>query len=118
MRSNQESSANTRILAILGVVVLLAGLVIMLLLPDILLASWGVMVLGVILLLAALILDFRKVKGALTGRRGRFGAGTTLMASLFLGITLLINGISVSAYKRFDITKLAQFTLTEQTKEV
>ncbi len=118
MRSNQESNTNTRILAILGVIVLLVGLVVMLLLPDIKLAAWGVMVLGVLLLLAALVLDFRKVKGALTGRRGRFGAGTTLMASLFLGITLLINGISVSAYQRFDITKLARFTLTEQTKDV
>lgn len=118
MQRNQESSANTRILAILGVIVLLAGLIIMLLLPDIILAAWGVMILGVLLLVAALILDFRKVKGALTGRRGRFGAGTTLMASLFLGITLLVNGISVSAYQRFDITKLARFTLTEQTKDV
>ncbi len=118
MQRNRESNANTSILAILGVIILLAGLIVMLLLPDIKLAAWGVMVLGVLMLLAALVLDFRKVKGALTGRRGRFGAGTTLMASLFLGITLLINGISVSAYQRFDITKLSRFTLTEQTKDV
>jgi ABC-type uncharacterized transport system involved in gliding motility auxiliary subunit len=118
MRRNQDSRSNTRILSVLGVFTLLIGLIIMLLLPDIKLAAWGVMVLGVILLVAALIFDFRKVKGALTGRRGRFGAGTTLMASLFIGITLLVNGISVSAYHRFDVTKLARFTLTEQTKDV
>jgi ABC-type uncharacterized transport system involved in gliding motility auxiliary subunit len=90
----------------------------MLLLPEIKLISWGVIGLGVILLAVALIIDFRKVSSALTGRRGRFSAGSMLMASIFLGIVLIINGISVSAYKRFDVTQLGQFTLTTQTKEV
>jgi ABC-type uncharacterized transport system involved in gliding motility auxiliary subunit len=90
----------------------------MLLLPEIKLIAWGIIGVGVILLALALIIDFRKVSSALIGRRGRFSAGTTLMASIFLGITLIINGISVSTYKRFDVTQLGQFTLTEQTKAV
>jgi ABC-type uncharacterized transport system involved in gliding motility auxiliary subunit len=118
MQSYRDSHSSTRVLALLGLITLFAGLVLMLLLPDIKLATWGIMVLGVILLVSALILDFRKVSGALTGRRGRFGAGTTLMASIFVGITLLVNGISVSAYQRYDVTRLSQFTLTQQTKDI
>jgi ABC-type uncharacterized transport system involved in gliding motility auxiliary subunit len=38
--------------------------------------------------------------------------------SLFIGIILLANAISVGTYHRFDLTSLAQFTLTSQTKEV
>ena len=101
MQSNQESRSNTRILSLLGLITLLVGLLVMIMLPQIQLAAWGIMGLGVILLISALILDFRKVTKALTGRRGRFGAGTTFMASIFLGIILVINGISVSAYQAF-----------------
>ena len=118
MQRSSGSPQNTRLISILGLVVIIVGFVLMFLIPEIKLASWGVIGLGVILLILALILDFRKVSGALTGRRGRFGAGTTLMASIFLGITLVVNGISVTTYQRFDVTKLGQFTLTEQTKEV
>jgi ABC-type uncharacterized transport system involved in gliding motility auxiliary subunit len=102
----------------LGLGSMIAGLVVMLLLPEIKLAAWGIMALGVVLLAVALVLDFRRVSSALTGRRGRLGAGTTMMAAVFLGITVLINGISVTTFKRFDTTGLSQFTLTQQTKDV
>ncbi len=118
MRSRPESNASSRFLPVVGVVLLLAGLVVMLWAPEIKLAAWGVMALGVIVLAIALVVNFRSVSAALISRRGRFGAGTTLMACIFLGITLLINGISVTAYRRFDTTVLSQFTLTQQTKDV
>jgi len=118
MERRRESHPYTRLLSVTGLIILVVGLVVMLLLPQIKLAAWGVMALGVVLLVAALVLDFRRVSGALTGRRGRLGAGTTLMASLFVGITVLINGISVTAFQRFDTTRLAQFTLTQETKDV
>jgi ABC-type uncharacterized transport system involved in gliding motility auxiliary subunit len=102
----------------MGLVALLAGLIIMLLLPEIRLAAWGIMGVGVILLASAFVLDFRRVSRALTGRRGRFSTGTTVMASIFIGITLLINGISINFYQRIDATALSQFTLTPQTRDV
>jgi hypothetical protein len=99
-------------------VALLAGLIIMLLLAEIRLAAWGIMGTGIILLASAFVLDFRRVSRALTGWRGRFGVGTTVMASIFIGITILLNGISINYYQRIDATALGQFTLTEQTKDV
>ncbi len=118
MQRRPESHPYTRMLSIAGLITLVAGLVVMLLLPEIKLAAWGIMALGVILLISALVVDFRRVSSALVGRRGRLGAGTTLMATIFMGITVVINGISVTSYQRFDTTRLAQFTLTQETKDV
>jgi len=108
----------TGLIAILGLLTLLLGFVIMLALPEIKYASWGILALGVLLLAIAFIIDFRQVSRALTGRRGQFGTGATVMASIFIGITLIINAISLGNYHRFDLTGVAQFTLTSQTKEV
>ncbi|OGO39663.1 MAG: hypothetical protein A2147_07970, partial [Chloroflexi bacterium RBG_16_57_8] len=78
-------------------------------------------------LIAALVADFQQVKAALTGRRGRLGTGTTLMGMIFLGIIVMANGvvffaqvqdIRILAATRYDVTKLSQFTLTQQTKDV
>ena len=118
MQRTPESHSYTRVLSLVGLAALLVGFVVMLLLPEIKLAAWAIMGLGVITLILALVLDFRKVGRALAGRRGRLGAGTTLMATIFLGITVLINGISVTTFQRFDVTRLSQFTLTQQTKDV
>ena len=106
------------LLSLLGLLTLLLGLVLMLVLKEIRLAAWGILVVGVALMATAVVLDFRKVSGAVTGRRGRFSAGTTVMTSIFIGITLLINAISIGSYQRFDTTGLSQFTLTSQTKDV
>ncbi len=106
------------LIAVLGLLALLVGLIVMILLPSIRYAAWLILVLGVLLLVTAFIIDFRRVSSALTGKRGRFSTGTTAMASIFIGITLLVNAISIGNYHRFDLTGVAQFTLTSQTKDV
>jgi ABC-type uncharacterized transport system involved in gliding motility auxiliary subunit len=106
------------VMALLGLASLVVGFVFALILPGLRTYAWGTLAFGAALLTAAVILDFKRVKGALVSRRGRFGLGTTVKISLFSGIILLINAISVGTYHRFDFTGLAQFTLTSQTKEV
>ncbi|MBI4304004.1 MAG: GldG family protein [Chloroflexi bacterium] len=118
MQNNRQDSNFTGIIAVLGLVSLFIGLVLTVLVPDFKLAAWGLLGLGVILLAGAFVLDFKRVKGAVTGRRGRMGAGATVMASILVGIVILANAISIGNYKRFDATALAQFTLTNQTKDV
>ncbi|MBI4181031.1 MAG: GldG family protein [Chloroflexi bacterium] len=109
---------STGLIAVLGLLSLLVGLIVMLVLPDIRRTAWIILGLGVLLLAAAVIIDFRYLGRSLTGRRGRFSAGTTVMASIFIGIILVVNAISIGNYQRFDLTGLAQFTLTSQTKDV
>jgi len=108
----------TAVIAILGLISLAIGLILMLVLPGIRVISWGIMALGVIFLAAAFIIEFRRVRGALVSKRGKFGASTTIMVSIFIGIILLVNAISINSYHRFDFTGLSQFTLTSQTKDV
>ncbi len=108
----------TTLIAVLGLVSLFIGWVLMFVLPENRLAAWGILAVGAILLATAVIIDYRRVGRALVSRRGKFGTGTTMMISIFIGIILLVNAISVGSYHRFDFTGLAQFTLTSQTKDV
>ncbi len=118
MQSEPKSGNFGGLLALLGLIALAVGLVIMLLLPEMKLSAWGILAVGVALLAIAFVIDFRRVRGAMTGRRGRFGLGTGIMASVFIGITILVNAISIGQYHRFDTSSLSQFTLTPQTINV
>ncbi len=106
------------LVAVLGLLTLLTGWLVILLAPTIGFAALAILALGVLLLITAFLMDFRRVGSALAGKRGRFGTGTTVMVSIFIGIILVINAISIGNYHRFDVTGVAQFTLTSQTKEV
>ena len=106
------------VVSLLGLLTLLTGLVVMVVLPAIKIAAFAVLGIGILLLIAAFIIDFRRVSNAITGRRGKFSAGSTVMTSIFIGITLLVNAISIGGYHRFDTTGLSRFTLTSQTKDV
>ncbi len=118
MQTNPRGYRFSGLIAVLGLLALLIGFIVMLLLPSIRYTAWGVLALGILLLATAFIIDFRQVSRALTGKRGRFGASATVMASIFIGIILFANAISIGNYHRFDVTGVAQFTLASQTKEV
>ena len=118
MQTNPKVYRSSGLLAVLGLLALLVGFIVMLVLPGIQYAAWGILALGVILLASAFIIDFRRVSSALTGRRGRLGVGTTVMVSVFISIFILVNAISIGNYHRFDLVGVEQFILTSQTKEV
>ena len=105
-------------ISVLGLAAIFIGLVLTILLPAIRVAGWAIIALGVIILITAFVMDYRRVGRALTGKRGIFSTGSTVMVSIFVGIILLINAISISSYVRTDVTGLNQFTLTSQTKDV
>lgn len=108
----------TGMIALLGVAVLFIGWIVGLVADEIRFLALILLMVGVIFILVAVVLDYRRVGRALVSRRGRFGTGTTLMVSVFIGIILLANAISTGNFHRFDTTGLAQYTLTSQTKEV
>ena len=118
MQTNPRGYRISGLVAGLGVIALLAGFIVMLLLPAIQYAAWGILGLGILLLATAFIIDFKQVSHALAGKRGRFGIGTTVMASIFIGIILLVNAISIGNYHRVDVTGLSQFTLTSKTQDI
>lgn len=105
-------------LALAGLASLTAGWLLNVILPGGRIFTWGLLAMGGSLLAAALVIEFRRVATAIAGRRGRLGVSASVRVSLFVGILVLANAISVGAYHRFDVTGLAQFTLTSQTQKV
>ena len=119
MQSSPKSGNNLGgIVAILGLVALVTGLILALALKEIGIGAWVIVAVGVVLIIVALIIEFRGVKKAITGQRSRFGFGSSVMAFFFIGIVILVNTISVAKYHRFDTSSLEQFTLTPQTNKV
>jgi ABC-type uncharacterized transport system involved in gliding motility auxiliary subunit len=108
----------TAVLALLGLACLFVGWMLNFILPGARISAWSILALGAALMAAAVMIDRRQVGSALAGRRGKLGVGATVRVSLFVGILLFANAISVGNYYRFDFTGLAQFTLTSQTKDV
>ena len=118
MQMHSEGNRLSGFIALLGLLALLVGLIVMALGEGLRMAAWMILALGVVLLIIAFVLDFRRVGQAITGRHGRFSTGATVMVSIFVGIVLLANAISIGNYHRFDVTGVSQFTLTSQTKDV
>jgi ABC-type uncharacterized transport system involved in gliding motility auxiliary subunit len=107
----------TGLIALLGLASLFIGWILAFILPQLRVVSWSILTIGAMLLITAFLLDYRRVGKAITSRQGRFSTGATVMISVFVGIILLINAISYSNHARFDVTGLAQYTLTSQTKD-
>lgn len=118
MRHDPKSGKLGGPMAIFGLAALAIGLAVQLLLPEIKIAAWGIIGLGLALLLIALVIDYRRVRTSLTGPRGRFRLGAGVLASIFTGIIIGVNAISIAHYQRWDTSSLAQFTLTPQTINV
>lgn len=118
MRTTPPIYKYSGMIAGFGLAAVLIGVIILLASPAMKMAAWMILALGAALLIAAFIIDFSKVKGAVTGKRGRFSTGNTVMAFVFVGIILVVNAISINYNKRIDITELSQFTLTSQTRDI
>ena len=106
------------VLAIVGLLLICVGWVLGLVLSGIGAVVWVILGLGAAFIAIAAIVDRRRVRDALVSRRGKFGLGSTVRIALFVGIILVANAISVRNNHRFDLTGLAEFTLTSQTKQV
>ncbi len=74
--------------------------------------------LGVILLLAAILLQPNTVRAALTGRPARYGSNAVLLSLAFLGILALLNYLSYKHDRDYDLTDTGNFTLSKQTIQV
>ena len=109
---------STGVVALAGVGLLVAAWFLDFVLPGSGIAVWSVAAAGVGCIVTGLLWDLRRVRSALSSRRGVFGIGTSVTLSLAIGIVVLANLVSTTVYHRFDFTGLKQFTLTTQTRQV
>ena len=108
----------TGVVALVGVGLLFAAWVLDFVLPGSGIAIWAIVAAGVGCVVVAALWDLRRVRSALSSRRGVFGIGQSVILSLAIGTVVLANLVSTTVYHRFDFTGLKQFTLTAQTREV
>lgn len=106
------------IIAIAGGVALASGLGLVLLIPELRGAAYTVMALGGIMLLTSLMMSYAQVWHAITGRRGRYGANTAVMAVAFIGLIVLAQIVVLRNSQRWDLTYTRQFSLAPQTIDI
>ncbi len=83
--------------------------------------SWlnlSLVIAGAVLLLAALVINFRSIIVFFGGRSGRLGANTALLSIAVLTILVLLNFMGYRHHKRFDLTEEKLYTVSEQSKKI
>jgi len=106
------------ITALLGGVILAAGGLVRVFLPELRSSMIGLLILGVVLVLLSVIGASRELGTAVAGRKGKYGANVVVMISALFGILILLNLLAAASHLRFDLTAADQFTLAPQTKNV
>jgi ABC-type uncharacterized transport system involved in gliding motility auxiliary subunit len=78
----------------------------------------GLVAAGLVLLVLYALGRPEEVRGALTGRRARYGSNVIVMTVAFVGILVLVNYLGTRYEKRLDWTQDKVFTISEQTRKV
>ena len=104
--------------ASMGIVSLVIGLVIFGLVPDLRFYGYIILGTGAILLGLGMVISFRTVSRAITGRRGRYSTNTTIMVIAFIGIAAVVNFLAFESKSRMDVTATKQFSLAPRTVDL
>ena len=84
---------------------------------------WGwfnlsLLIVGGVLLLISVVLNFKDIAGYFTGRSGRLSANMALVTVAVIGLIAIANFLGYRHHKRFDLTTEGLFSLSDQTKKV
>lgn len=79
---------------------------------------WGLLIAGVVLVLASAVVHLGDVRSALRARTARYGLNTAVMVVLLLGIIGLVEAMSYRHNARLDLTENRRHSLAPQTIEV
>ncbi|MBI1760043.1 MAG: GldG family protein [Acidobacteria bacterium] len=83
---------------------------------------WGfnlwLVIIGALLLVAGLALNFESIKGTFTSRTGKLGTNMGVLTIAVIGILALANFLGYRHHKRLDLTSEQLYSLSEQTRKV
>jgi ABC-type uncharacterized transport system involved in gliding motility auxiliary subunit len=79
---------------------------------------WGLLIVGVVLVLASALLHLAEFRTVLRGRTARYGLNTGVMVLLLLGIIGLVEAMSYRHNARLDLTENRRHSLAPQTIEL
>lgn len=84
---------------------------------------WGwfnlsLLIVGGVLLLASVILNFKDILGYFTGRTGKLSANMAILTVAVIGLIAIANYLGYRHHKRIDLTSEGLYSLSDQTKKV
>jgi ABC-type uncharacterized transport system involved in gliding motility auxiliary subunit len=84
---------------------------------------WGwfnlsLVIVGGVLLLASIALNYKDIIEYFRGRSGRLSANMALLTVAVVGLIAIVNFLGYRHHKRFDLTAEGLFSLSDQTKKV
>jgi ABC-type uncharacterized transport system involved in gliding motility auxiliary subunit len=107
-----------KIAAVLGVISLFLALPIRIFIPELTTSVIGLLILGLLLLLAAIIGARAELMTFGRSKRFRYGLNTLALIVLFIAIMILANYLGILKHQRYDLTAAGRFTLAPQTVKV
>ncbi|MEN6346952.1 MAG: Gldg family protein [Armatimonadia bacterium] len=75
-------------------------------------------ILGGVMVLYSVVVNFRTILAAFSGRRAISGLNTVAFAILVFGILVMVNVMAIRHHTRYDATTSKQYSLSEQTVKV
>ncbi|MEP7273100.1 MAG: hypothetical protein ABI882_16495, partial [Acidobacteriota bacterium] len=73
---------------------------------------------GGVLLLASILINFRKIVAYFQTRQGRLGTNTAALTLAVVGIFGLVNYLGFRHHKRIDLTSEKLYSLSDQTRKI
>jgi ABC-type uncharacterized transport system involved in gliding motility auxiliary subunit len=116
MKWDREELA--RFLGTSGIAMLIAGYLRYSIQGELLTFSKVVLVVGALLLLAAIVIGFGGILRFFSKRSSQQGANTTVLGVSVIAILIIVNFVGFRHHKRFDLTTEKLYTLSDQTKQI
>jgi ABC-type uncharacterized transport system involved in gliding motility auxiliary subunit len=85
---------------------------------ELLTTSKVLLIAGGVLVLAAVVLGFRAIVRAFSGRGAQQGTNTTILTLAVIAILAVINFVGFRHHKTFDLTTEKLYTLSDQTRNI
>jgi ABC-type uncharacterized transport system involved in gliding motility auxiliary subunit len=83
---------------------------------------WGLnfwlAIVGTVMLVTGLALNFEPIKAFFTGRSGKLGTNMSVLTLAVLGILAVVNFLGYRHHKRLDLTADQLYSLSDQTRKV
>jgi ABC-type uncharacterized transport system involved in gliding motility auxiliary subunit len=102
----------------IGLALLVVGYVRYSVVGELQLATKIVLILGGVLVLAWLVLDFGSLLGFFSKRSSKLGTNTGILVIAVLAILVFLNYLGYRHHKTFDLTSEKLYTLSDQTKRI
>jgi len=85
---------------------------------ELLTTSKVLLIAGGVFVLAAVVLGFRGIVRAFSGRTAQQGTNTTILTLAVIAILVVINFVGFRHHKTFDLTTEKLYTLSDQTRNI